>query len=101
MRRVMLGLVLWVVGMLAGCATPQPKVQAGQATTYEVLGMDCPGCHGGLEKNLTKIPGVVGATANWKQKTVTVHVMEGATIEEARLRKAVEDSNFTLGPVLK
>ena len=68
-----------------------------QTVTYEVFGMDCPGCHGGLEKNLCKIPGVVKATANWKMKRVTISVKAGETVTDADIEDAIKKSNFTMG----
>lgn len=100
MRYIRLSLTMVAYALVIGCVTSGPTEHTGQMHTkavYEVYGMDCPGCHGGLEKNLTKIPGVSGATANWKQKTVAVRVEEGASVEDAQIKKAVEDSNFTLG----
>lgn len=89
--------------VLLGCATsiqtPQQE-HASTQTTYEVFGMDCPGCHGGLEKNLKKIPGVVTASANWKKKMVTITVESGREIDSAAIRKAIKDSNFTVGKVV-
>ena len=94
-------LILLFAGVLSGgCRSVQPAMQpdvTGQQITYEVYGMDCPGCHGGVEKNLMKVPGVVAASANWKQKTVTVTVAPDQQVDDAAIEKAVKDSNFTLG----
>ena len=94
-------LILLVAGVLfGGCRSVEPAMQpdvAGQQITYAVYGMDCPGCHGGVEKNLMKVPGVIGASANWKQQTVTVTVAPNQQIDDAAIEKAVKDSNFTLG----
>lgn len=59
--------------------------------------MDCPGRHGGVEKNLMKIPGVIDAAANWKEQEVTLFVALGQTVDPADIERAVRDSNFTLG----
>jgi copper chaperone CopZ len=68
-----------------------------QTVTYEVFGMDCPGCHGGLEKNIRKIPGVTFARANWKANTVTIGVKAGENIDDMDIANAIEKSNFTMG----
>jgi len=97
-------LTIAAAGLITGCATSRPLAQEDHSSdevVYEVFGMDCPGCHGGVEKNLVKLSGVVAASANWKQKTVTLHVAEGAAVEDAQIKQAVEDSNFTLGRQLK
>ena len=65
--------------------------------TYQVFGMDCPGCHGGLEKNIRKIPGVVFVEANWKAQTVRIGVEPGKSITEAEISAAIKASNFTMG----
>jgi copper chaperone CopZ len=38
---------------------------------YEVFGMDCPGCQGGLEKLVKKIPAIQQAEANWQKKQLS------------------------------
>lgn len=63
----------------------------------EVFGMDCPGCHGGLEKNIEKIPGVAKATANWKRQRVTLRLVDGAVLDEDAVTAAILASNFTPG----
>jgi copper chaperone CopZ len=104
MRQVLIIAVLGMSALLAGCSTPTAETEqkefSSHAVTYEVYGMDCPGCHGGLEKNLKKIPGVLEATANWKQKRVTLSLDEAADVPEDQIVRAVEDSNFTLGKQL-
>ena len=86
---------------ISGCATaPEDSnstVASGNTITYEVFGMDCPGCHGGLEKNLLKVPGVTEAAANWKEQRVTLLVDNADAVSEAAINQAVEESNFTLG----
>ena len=105
MKQSVTVMVMLVSVLLYGCSTQRMvlgKTGIDQnTTTYEVFGMDCPGCHGGLEKNLLKIPGVIDAVANWKQKTVTIKVESGNNIELAVIEKAIKDSNFTLGKVIE
>ena len=101
MRHVLIIAIVGLSAFLTGCSSPdagtEPEALSMNAVTYEVYGMDCPGCHGGLEKNLKKIPGVLNATANWKQQRVTVHLDEAASVSTEQIARAVEDSNFTMG----
>lgn len=93
------------IGGMSGCVTDETGsavAETGSETmTYEVLGMDCPGCHGGLEKNLEKVSGVEYAQANWKTQRVVVGVEPGAQVAEAEIVKAVENSNLTIGERLE
>ena len=84
---------------VSGCATQRALLpdENIQTITYEVFGMDCPGCHGGVEKNLCKIPGVVKATANWKMKRVIIGVIAGETVAVNDIEDAIKKSNFTMG----
>ena len=100
MTKIQIALVFtWAVVCISGCASKQASTltRDTDVLTYEVFGMDCPGCHGGLEKNLLKIPGVLGATANWKTNRVTIEVKEGITVSEADIEHAISISNFTMG----
>lgn len=101
MRSFATALLLLVV-IFGGCAsagTSSPS--AGTKAIFKVFGMDCPGCHGGLEKNLRKIPGVLDASANWKEQKVTIHFDEGQGLDVAQVQAAIESSNFTPGERLE
>ena len=91
-------LLMALAFMVQGCTTPTPEAAPEGSTelSYTVYGMDCPGCHGGLEKNLEKIPGVTDALANWKQQTVTLRLTESSDVTNEQIKQAVQDSNFTL-----
>lgn len=101
MKYAQMTAALSMLAMVAGCSTPASQMNQSNspqnAVTYEVYGMDCPGCHGGLEKNLEKIPGVLAASANWKKQRVTLSLEDAATVSTEQVTQAVEDSNFTLG----
>ena len=90
-------MVVLVAGI--GCSTSPSRTDqvATRQIEYEVLGMDCPGCHGGLEKNLRKVPGVVNAHANWKAQRVVIDVAVDAQVEPGQIDQAIRDSNFTPG----
>ena len=85
-----------------GCHTSEPNVNAqsmdnSQTRTYEVFGMDCPGCHGGLEKLVKKIPSVQNAQANWEKKQLMVTVRPQAQLNDEDIYDAVRRANFTPG----
>lgn len=98
-RRSLKTLLVFCVAWLCGCTVhaPPPSTTNLTAVTYEVFGMDCPGCHGGLEKNLKKIPGVADASANWKQQIVTIWLDGEHDVDDGQIEKAIRDSNFTPG----
>jgi hypothetical protein len=95
----------------AGCAvadrsvdaTPQDADQNAdlEVRVYEVFGMDCPGCHGGLEKLVLRIPAVEAAEANWEQKKLTVTVKPGVELNDEDVYEAIRQANFTPGECLQ
>ncbi len=92
--------------MLVGCAsTPKADTDAvavaGEVRIYEVFGMDCPGCHGGLEKLIEAVPGVADATASWQEKRLALTVDEGAEVSDDVVREAIARANFTAGERLR
>ncbi len=96
-----------LVTVLAGCAgTDRSVTEATQAAgletrIYEVFGMDCPGCHGGLEKLVLRIPAVQAAQANWEQKKLTVTVKRRAELDDRDVQEAIRKANFTPGERLR
>jgi copper chaperone CopZ len=58
--------------------------------------MDCPGCEGGLEKQVNKIPSVKSSDANWVKQELKVVVKQDSTLNIAELKKRVKKANFTL-----
>ena len=64
---------------------------------YEVFGMDCPGCHGGVEKLVNKIPGVIDSGANWEKKQIVVRIRRGEEISDEAIFDAIRRANFTPG----
>ena len=62
MKVMMIGLIPTVILIqLLGCATTGSDfadliAEGSEIMIYEVFGMDCPGCHGGLENLVNKIP---------------------------------------------
>jgi copper chaperone CopZ len=92
-----------LIACVAGCVTPagSPGGSSGATVTYEVFGMGCPGCHGGVEKNLAKIEGVAMASANWQQQKVTIYLEEGQSVDPDKIEAAIRNSNFTVGKRLE
>lgn len=68
---------------------------------YEVFGMNCPGCHGAVEKLVKKIPAVQEAEANWKDQRLTVTVRPGRELDDEDIYDAVRRANFTPGKRIK
>jgi len=64
---------------------------------YEVFGMDCPGCHGGVEKLVDKIPGVLDSEANWKKKQIVVSIRRGEEVSDETIFDTIRRANFTPG----
>lgn len=74
------------------------SVPAALAAGYriEVAGLACPFCAYGVEKKLNELEGVDRIDTSIKEGVVTVIMKEGATLDEAVIRQAVEDAGFTL-----
>ena len=64
--------------------------------TFTVYGMDCPGCEGGLEKQVNKIPYVKYSKANWINQELKLVVEMDSIINIDELEKRVNKANFTL-----
>lgn len=67
---------------------------------YEVFGMDCPGCHGGVEKLVKAVLGVEDARANYLKKEIVVTAAAGQSIDKQAVFEAIRKANFTPGKVL-
>ena len=102
-------LVLISVALLAGgigCAAPAQSTavtgeDGSEIRVYEVFGMDCPGCHGVLEKLVKKIPAVQEAKANWQKKEFIVTVRPGSELDDEDIYDAIGRANFTPGKRIK
>ena len=100
-------LILFVVVFCGvGCSSPDQSsvmVSTGESETraYEVFGMDCPGCHGGLEKLVKKISGVEQAEADWLKKQLIITVQPGTELNDEDVYDAIRRANFTPGKRIK
>jgi copper chaperone CopZ len=108
MKRIIpMSALIAAVLLAAACATTDRTVSTEPGNTdlevriYEVFGMDCPGCHGGLEKLVLRVPGVETAEANWEQKKLTVTVTPGADLDDEAVHEAIRQANFTPGERLQ
>ena len=72
-----------------------------EVRVYEVFGMDCPGCHGGVEKLVDEIPAVEKCEANWKEKQLTVVVKPGSELKDEDVVDAIVRANLTPGERLR
>ena len=87
--RTWLVLMLAVLGATAAYAVTQ---------TYRLRidGLACPFCAYGIEKQLSRIEGVKTVDTDIRDGTVTLTLTDGATLDEATARRAVEAAGFTL-----
>jgi copper chaperone CopZ len=97
---------LAVLGLGYGCGGSSKKLtiteEAGtEIRVYEIFGMDCPGCHGGLEKLVNKLPGVMTCQANWKDQRLTIKLRLGTQLSDEEISVAIKQANFTPGKRLK
>ena len=106
-RKVVLPLtivVLLICGV--GCTTPDQdlaieSMEESGTRVYEVFGMNCPGCHGGLEKLVKKISAVQEAEANWQKKQLVVMVRPEVELNDEDIYDAIRRANFTPGKRIK
>ena len=89
-----------------GCNSPEQdlvieSMEESETRVYEVFGMNCPGCHGGLEKLVKKISAVQEAEANWLQKQLVVTVRSEVELNDEDIYDAIRRSNFTPGNRIK
>lgn len=90
------GIGLVAVAAAIGWAVPGMAQQANAVYALRVDGLACPFCAFGIEKRLTAVRGVDKIEIELKSGTVRVTMKEGATLDEATARKAVEDAGFSL-----
>ncbi len=96
--------ILLVCGI--GCTTADQgetviSADESESRVYEVFGMNCPGCHGGLEKLVKKLAAVEQAKANWLKKQLVVTVRPEVELNVEDIYDAIRRSNFTPGNRIK
>jgi copper chaperone CopZ len=72
-----------------------------QVMIYEVFGMDCPGCHGGIENLVNKIPGIIKSEANWEKQELMIWVDPEKSVKDEAILDAIERANLTPGERIK
>ncbi len=72
-----------------------------QIRIYDVFGMDCPGCHGGMEKLVNKIQGVKKSEANWEKQELKIWVDPAKGVKDEAIFDAIERANLSSGDRIK
>jgi hypothetical protein len=103
--KLFLVLTLLIIGVIA-CTAGKRNLDAelnqdSETWIYEVFGMDCPGCHGGLENLLMKNSAILSAEADWVNKKVTLRVRTGSDLSDSEVFDAIKRANFTPGKRIK
>lgn len=96
----MIRLASWLcaVSLLSGCVADRAAVKpdgAGETRVYEVAGMACPGCEGGLCKLVNKLEGVASSRADWEANKLWVSFEPGVEPDDERVFGAIRRANFT------
>lgn len=91
-----------LLAFIIGCASgSQVRIADSwddyEIRVYEVYGMDCPGCHGGVEKHVNRIPGVHDSAADWEKAELRVAVSREAALDDNDIYDAIKKANFTPG----
>ena len=69
---------------------------AAASYRLQVDGLACPFCAYGIEKKLTALEGVDKVETHLKEGAVIVTMADGAALDEATAKRAVEAAGFTL-----
>lgn len=107
LRKGLFPLAVIIVSLVViGCAAAQKSLEERVAPgteirVYEVFGMDCPGCHGGVEKLVNKIAGVEASEADWEKKKLIITIKADAKVGDEEIIAAIEKANFTPGKRIK
>ena len=107
LKTLVLGIAAALIfNALLGCGSNRKNFEdlisvGDEIRIYEVFGMDCPGCHGGLENLINKIPGVKASKANWVIQQLQVGIKPDADVSDQSIYDAIKQANFTPGERLK
>lgn len=108
MRTLILAVAIASTSLLLACsAGPEPAAQndapatplPGSTATLQVQGLSCPLCASNVDKQLLKVAGVEKVDVDLGAGIVKVAFDASAAPSAADLRKAVEDSGYTLTSV--
>ncbi len=99
---VLFFLLICIIGCVAtGSNIAKESYEDSEIRIYEVFGMDCPACAGGLDKLVEKIPAVQKSEANWNDKQLVVFVKPGDQLQDEDIFDAIKRANFTSGKRIK
>ena len=70
------------------------KIQ-GSAVEFRIKGMHCAACSMNIDGALEELDGVIGATTSYAKGTTQV-VYDAAKIQPARMKKAIEDLEYSV-----
>ncbi len=95
-----------VFAVVCGCSSSQKDPadfisDNSEVRIYQVYGMDCPGCHGGLENLINKVAGVQASTANWQKQQLRVVLEPENEVDDQAIYEAIKRANFTAGKRLE
>ena len=95
-------LLVFIIGCaVTGQDIAKESYEDSEIRIYEVFGMDCPACSGGLDKLVGKIPAVQKSEANWKDKRLMVIIQPGKQLQDEDIFDAIKRANFTPGKRIK
>ncbi len=95
-------LLIFIIGCAAtGSNIDKESYKDSEIRIYEVFGMDCPACAGGLDKLVEKLPAVKKSEANWNTKQLTVIIEPGEQLQDDDILDAIKNANFTPGERIK
>lgn len=77
------------------------SLSVSPTVSYEVFGMDCPGCESALEKQLNKIDGVEKVKASWEKQQVQIWTSDEKQPAQEEIVKRIKKANFTPGEEIK
>ena len=84
------------LALALGLVLAASVVQAQNTYRIRVDGLACPFCAYGIEKKLAAIDGVARVETDIAAGIVAVTMAEGATLDEAAARRAVNEAGFSL-----
>lgn len=62
--------------------------------TISINGMMCEHCENHVKKALESLDGVESAKASHEEKTAVVTLKDGATLDEAKVKAAIEEAGY-------
>lgn len=104
-NRLIVGLLpalMLLLIQLAGCGSAKLDIEklisdGNEVRVYEIFGMDCPGCHDGVENLIAGVPGVIASKANWEKQKLQVIIDPKFEVDDQAIYDAIKRANFTPG----